>query len=378
VRPPWPEANRPQPHPILSRGVLLGTVRTLTVRGGIPACLVVILALVALAPTAEAQTRPAIQVNVAAAPSSDIVRQSGGELTFTFTVSFRCLGTGAEYGACTGQLGDQTMHVTFEEDRAPYPKGWRVQMDTRAVILKARETHQVVAKVKLLQDEPERDRFAIGLVARAQPMSGSPLDPILGGQLGQSSTHGTSVQADKILNFGEQLTSYARQFMWPLLGAAVLLLVAGAVLVERRRGALGLESSAPSQAVVAGRGASFPIEVHNGTKADDRVQLSLVGLPPDWHAVVPLNEIDLRADERTRMWVTVRAPPDAVSGQVVNFALRARPMRSGHRDAELPLQATLTGHFAPVPTPPPVPPVDMEADAPAAAPVPQPRPRRRR
>jgi hypothetical protein len=371
--------KRPKPHPILTPRSLCSAVRRLPAFRGLAYAALALVAVSLLVPLAAAQTTPQIvQVVVTGAPDEFTIRKSHGSAAFRFNISFMCQ-SGGSFGPCTGQPGETDVQVSALETKTPYPDGWEVKVDLSQVKkVKARQSIAVPVTVRLLDDEPREDRFSIGLSVTAQPVTNTNIDPLLGSQLGQSSTASDSVGVDKILNFGEQLTSWARAYMWPLLGAAVILLVAGVVLVERKRGSLDLASDAPSQSIAAGRGTSFPIRLANEAKNDDRVNLGVVNLPPDWTAIVPLSELELRGGERTQMWITLRAPPEAVPGQSLTFGLRARSTRSS-RSADLPLHVTVVagGSTAPpaeIVAPPPPPPIEFEEETVEA----QPRARRRR
>lgn len=336
-----------------------------------------------LVPAAEAQARPLIQIQVSGAPSDFTIRKSHGTTDYVFTISFTCL-SGQEYGPCTShQLAETDVQVTPVLTPEEPPTGWEVKADTAAFRMKAKESRTILVTVRLLDDEPEKPGFGIGLSARGQPITNPTIDPLLGGTLAQATSDSDQVSVEKVLNWGESLSSLARRFMWPLLFAAAILLVTGVVLVERKRGSLDVSCDNPRQSISPGRGASFPVTLRNEAKTDDRVHLALTELPPGWTAIVPLNEIELRGGERTQMWVTVRAPPDATPDATVGFKLRARSLR-GQRSSEVDLGVTVVGDSRPqdvedVVAPPPPPPIDYSTDAPATEPYRAPtRPKARR
>lgn len=354
-------------------------VRQVSALRGLAYAALALVAVVILQPLTAAQANPIIRVNVDGQPSEFVIRKSHGSTSFNFTVTFSCQTSPGTYGACPDNVGNTEVLVTFEEtERDSYPDGWEVTMDLSEARPRARESVVRTVQVRLLEDEPERDHFDIGLRVTAQPVTNPTLDPLLGNQLGQSSQATDTVEASKVLNFGEQLSAWARNYMWPLLGAAVILLVAGVVLVERKRGALSLASDAPTQSIQAGRGTSFPIRIVNESRNDDRVSLSVANLPPDWTAIVPLTDLDLRGGERTQMWITLRSPPEALPGQSLTFAMRARSAR-GQRASDLPLNVTVVGGPArnevDVPPPPPPPVMEFGGETVEAEPA---RPRRRR
>ncbi len=331
---------------------------------------------------AQAQSAPpVVQVRIDGKSSGgkdeEIIRTSGGSAKFTFTVSFVCQ-SGGEYGPCSGsQVGETDVEVEVES-ASTYPSGWSVSGDSGSFKMKAKETKSLTVTVKLTSDDPSKDKVVVELKATAQPVVNAPI-PGLPPQLGQASTATDDVTAQKIFTVAEEITYQARRFMWPLLGAAAVLLVAGVVLVEKRRGAgLKLSSTTPSQMIQPGRSASYPVRIQNDARDSDRVQLVTGELPPAWSIVVPLAELDLRGGEGTQLWVTVRAPGDASPGQSLSVDVRARSSVSPRRDSVLSLGVRVADFQAAAEQPeepdePPQEPapasIELEAEAPPAPPL---------
>lgn len=346
---------------------------------------------VLIPPLLEAQANPPalFAIQITGEPGSYTIRKDLGSTEFLFTVSFRCYTAQGAYGSCEGTpFADNDIDVAIEETSAGrYPGGWSVDVGETAFTLKAKEQKTIPVTVRLLNNNPEEPGFSIELTATSRPVApNGALDPLLNEQLEQQTTAASSVKVDARLTFGEEVTAFTRSYMWWLLGASVVLLVGAVVLVQRKRGSIELASASPVQDVAPGRGASFPVEVINDSKERDRIHLGVSDLPSEWTAVVPLSEIDLAPNERTQLWITVRAPARATAGQVVNFEVHASSVTHVNREARLPLQATVSG--APpsppvdVPTPPPledVPPVlDLEEDVEAYSPPARPEPKKAR
>lgn len=280
---------------------------------------------------------------------STVIRQSAGSAHFNFTISFQCLsgttsGGEPEYGVCSGQFGDQEVLVTLQETNRPYPDGWQVQIGAKEHRMMAKETRTVGVGVQLLRDEPERDRFSIGLAATAQPIVQPPLNTLVD-NLDQQSQDSDRVNIDKQITFAETLSAYIREFQWPLLAGAAVLILAGVILVDRkrRRPSLEFSSAQPTQSVEPGKSASFPVRLKNAGRHGDRIRVLVLDEPQDWNTILPLHELDLRPGEDTQFWVTVRAPANAQAGQVVAIRLEARSTQNGGGESTLNLQVTVSG-----------------------------------
>lgn len=293
-------------------------------------------------PSASQASQAVIQVRLTASPTEFVIRKSQGDTDFVFTVSFQCKSGTDTYAACTGQVGEQDVQVTFTPTGAPYPDGWLVSGDKpEPTGVKAKGTFSFTVNVKLADDEPAEDVFNVVMQARAKPVTSAPID--LSEPLGQESTASATVDVEKRLTFAEEVTGFARDYMWQFLGAAAVLLLSGVVMVERKRGqGLALSTDSPLQLIRPGHGASYPIRIRNDARSEDRVQLSASDLPPGWTAVLPLTELDLRGGESTQLWVTLKAPSDASPGQDFAVDFKARSSASPRRDAAVPLRVQVS------------------------------------
>lgn len=340
-------------------------------------CLALLAGLAAL-PLAAAQvpTDPLIQVQIEGEPSDQIVKKLNGVLTYTFTVSFDC-STGTGRGPCTGQLGDTQVQVEITETRkASYPMGWEIKAAPLSFRIPADATEVVTVTVTLEEEEPEDSEFTVELRANARPIVESPagggLGDLLNDQGSQSSTASDSVQGTEELTTAEQLVGFGRRFMWPLMGAAAVLMLAGVILVERRRGSIEVSCDQPQQEILPGRGVSFPVRIRNSTKESHRFGLRVSELPAGWTAILPLDEIDLPANDETQFYVSIKAPPTATPGEAVQGELRVRALRGATLEESTTFRVTVaqdpyssaTFSAPPTPSAPPGPAPSIELPAP--------------
>lgn len=305
-------------------------------------------------PVATAQD-PVYQVQLNAEPSAATVGKSLGQVRFTYTISI-------DYDSNPVTDTARFEIVVEYTNKKAIPDGWLVSVSTTSVNLSGpKETATVLVTATLTNDRPARDEFPITLKVTAKPKfsTGIPIPD----SLKQQSSDEQTVEARKKLTPAETVTSFVRNYMWLLLGAAGLIFLVAVVLTRKKKGVLALHSDQPTQEVSAGRGASFPVRLTNESTVDDRVRLSLTPLPPRWNAVVPLSELSLRPQESTQIWVTLRAPADAAPGETASFELEAASVSSAQR-ARTPLQAVVVPAYAPtvpvepLPLPPPVPPLE--------------------
>jgi hypothetical protein len=106
----------------------------------------------------------------------------------------------------------------------------------------------------------------------------------------------------------------------------VAVLIAIPLALRRRRGAVAnaaLSCPEPLKPVRAGKGASFPIELKNTGDKATKLALDVGAVPEGWSAFLPLPEIQLAPKEARGLWLMVRAPPDAKSGDAAEVEVRA-------------------------------------------------------
>lgn len=323
-----------------------------------------VLALVLLSALASAQA-PApgttYQLRVNGGPN-DTIRKSHGSAEYEFEVSMQCRAVTGEYTACTGTQGDATADVRISESKkSAYPTGWRVNVDPESFTMRAGDAPKVVTvTVSLLTDDPEKDSITVEIEATGTVRSSLPLVPIETAVPARD-----SVKTEKILDGAEQLVSYLKRFMWPLIGIGAILLIAAFVLRERKKGSVELQTDTEVQELLPGRGASFALTVRNESRDEDRIHLGAGPLPPGWVSIIPLTEIDLHPGERSQIWLTVRAPSRVRPGESVPLDVTARSTRFRGREARLAL-SVIVAEPAPTqpssfpPAAPPAPPEPLE------------------
>ncbi|MFA5862583.1 MAG: hypothetical protein WDA16_12905 [Candidatus Thermoplasmatota archaeon] len=140
-----------------------------------------------------------------------------------------------------------------------------------------------------------------------------------------------------------------------LIAGVVLVAVAIAIPLALRkrgspRGASALTCPEPLKPVRAGRGASFPIEIRNPKDTPTKLALEVGAVPEGWSAFLPLPEIQLAPKETRGLWLMVRSPADARSGDAAEVEIKAtdpeqpnRPSTVKIRAEVMPAGATETG-----------------------------------
>lgn len=108
-------------------------------------------------------------------------------------------------------------------------------------------------------------------------------------------------------------------------GLVLVVVTVAIVLLMRRRRPAGamLTCPEPLKFVKAGRGASFPIEVRNHAAKPARLALCVGAVPEGWSAFLPLPDIQLAANEVRGLWLMVRAPESAKTGDAVDVEIVA-------------------------------------------------------
>ena len=285
-----------------------------------------------------AQTEQAyFRVNLAIADAKVTIEEVSGSKEVEAVISMSCLEDADSYGPCTGPLATTPIDVELIVE-AP-PAGWSTNPSTSSFRMPANEERRTRITIKLLQDEPDADSFGMRVRATATPDHPLPA-------FSQPSQASDVVTVEKKLTVAQKVVNFTGAYAPWLLGAAGLAIVGIVLLARKKKGRLLLMSDAPQQTVLPGRGASFPVRIENEARDPDRVRLGVGQLPQGWAAIIPLDEIDLRPNEQTQLWVTVRCPPRALPGDVVNFDLRASSLGGSQREARVPLRVEVSGGSA--------------------------------
>lgn len=107
-----------------------------------------------------------------------------------------------------------------------------------------------------------------------------------------------------------------------LVGLAIAVPVAIRQRKPTRGGAL-VTCPEPLKQVRAGSGASFPLELRNPGDVATKLTLEVGSVPDGWSAFLPLPEIQLAPKETRGLWLMVRSPIDAQSGEAVDVEVSA-------------------------------------------------------
>jgi hypothetical protein len=208
----------------------------------------------------------------------------------------------------------------------PVPNGWAISSITPATCsIQPDEKCEFTIDVKLTTDDPDAAKVAMQFMIHARPTFEGPLDPILGPALqNQESTTTAATEVRRELEPAEALTSFVFLNAWILAVVAVaILVVVGVLLRGRRRGGIAIATDTAVQEVVPGRGASFPIVLTNLGGTKEPVVLGTSDVPPGWSAILPLERLELQANESTTIWLTLKSPANAKPGENVQVAFIA-------------------------------------------------------
>ena len=127
-------------------------------------------------------------------------------------------------------------------------------------------------------------------------------------------------------------------------GIVLIIVTLAIVLLLRRRTPAGAMLSCPEplKFVKAGRGASFPIEVRNAADKPARLGLAVGAVPEGWSAFLPLPEIQLAAKETRGLWLMVRAPETAKTGDAIDVDILATDPAAPNKPKKVRVRAEVT------------------------------------
>lgn len=113
-----------------------------------------------------------------------------------------------------------------------------------------------------------------------------------------------------------------------IVGLGGLILAAAGVVgylgLRRGRARLRLSCPDPTRQAAPGQGTNFPVRLENVGGDAVTIDVETDDVPEDWVAFVPLPTVELEAGEGRELWVTVKPPPQAETGQTVEIGLTAR------------------------------------------------------
>lgn len=194
------------------------------------------------------------------------------------------------------------------------------------VVEPSTRVHFVVTVTNTVTD-PDAPGVEITLKYKSTPsFSGSPPDPITAALIpAMSQTHEAQAKGSVGLKLdaSEQVVSLVRRYPLIVLAAAGGMLALGVVLVRKRKGGLRVETEAPIQEVLPGRGASFPVLVTNEGGQKASLGLTTSEVPPGWSAILPVDRIELGPNESTTIWLTLKAPAVAHPGEHIQVSFVA-------------------------------------------------------
>ncbi len=283
-----------------------------------------LLVLVAAGPAA-AQGGPYYQISAEADQTSAQITERFGQVEYEVTVRAQ--------GDQSSPFDDQVaIEFTAEYSGTP-PAGWstpEITPGTRQA--NPGEDVTFTITVGLTSDNPAQDRFRFDIVFTSDPDIPSQVEPLLTGGNEQTDSETVTLTASKALTTSESVTSFADQYKWFLLVGAAGIFLLAIVLVRRKKG-VEISCAEPTQEVLPGRGASFPVRLLNESSEKDTFFLSTSELPAGWNVLLPVESIELQSGEQDTVWLTVKSPSTARPGERVQFELfassRARPGQEG-------------------------------------------------
>lgn len=269
-----------------------------------------------------------------------------------------------------------TINFNAEYTGTP-PAGWGTpEIEPSQWTAQPGETETVTITVNLQSDEPAQDRFRFNIEFTSSPDIPSQVEPLFAGANEQSDSESVSLTVAKVLTTSESITAFADEYKWFLLVGAAGIFLLAIVLVRRKKG-VDISCSEPTQEVLPGRGASYPVRLRNEAPEEDTFFLSTSELPSGWNVLLPVESIDLRGGEQDTVWLTVKAPGTARPGERVQFELFASSRASPGQEGSVGLEAAVVDQYQAQPGDEPFqtmpeepertgPPPDLEVHEPAA------------
>lgn len=314
--------------------VALSSSRTLVLLG-------LAAALVASVPGAAAQDpqEPYYQVSVRAEPVAATITEALGSATFEITFSANPQGSAPPL---TGQV---LIDFTIESRSPAAPAGWSdVTIEPTLVEgVPPGEERSVNVTVRLTSTDV--DAASYGMVVRVTSNPRATAGAALTVPNVQDSHFAdATLTATRQLTTAESITAFANQNRFWLLGVAGVILVGGFLLVRRKKG-LHVYCEQPSQPLIPGRGASFPVRIYNPGASKDILSLRTTSVPEGWSVLVPIDQIELPGGQGDTIWVTIKSPPNAVSGQRVSVELLVASTITPAREGSVSLEAVVQQGF---------------------------------
>lgn len=219
------------------------------------------------------------------------------------------------------------------------PEGWVAHADPADFALGPGESQSVVVVVQVAAQAPRSADFEI--VAQLVPQGVQDV-PGVGPLADPESEARTTVSAVREESFTRDLLERIGPGVYVLLLAVLAALVlVGAVLVQRRRGAVHLDAPQPQVVLGPGGRGSVRLLVENSGRQDDSMVFHVSDVDPGWAAFLPVPELRVRADHAEELQLVVIAPADAPPGARQSVQVQATASRQAGRPASVTVEAVV-------------------------------------
>lgn len=305
--------------------------------GGVIAVTAAVLLGALVGPSAAQGGEPYYQIEAEADENRVTIEERFGTATFEVTV----VADGQQDDPFDSQV---TITYTANYTGTP-PEGWSTpEIDPQRDTANPGEEVTFTVTVRLTSDEPQTNDFRFNVRFTSNPQIPSQLDPLFTGANEQSDSDTVTLTASKSLTTSEAVTAFADQYKWFLLiGAAGIFLLA--IVLVRRKKSVDVTCSEPTQEVLPGRGASFPVRLHNDSGDDDTFFLSTSELPAGWNVLLPVESIEIGGGAEDTVWVTVKAPGTVRAGERVQFELFASSRSSPGQEGSVQLEVVVVDQY---------------------------------
>jgi hypothetical protein len=300
-------------------------------------------ALVAM-PAATAQGgcqsgQPVYRVEASVSPSQVTITERFGQALFEIDV---------KAVPCQASPVDDQTRIDFQiSDKSVVPNGWsEASIDPlNKAGVRVGESFKVKVTITIQSPDVASEIATLSVQITSTPRSTSPVAPptALPGY-SMSDSANVSMTAKRQLTTAESVTNFADKNKWWLvsLGVGAILL---AVALMRRKASINVDSEQPTQEVVPGRGASFPVRIHNPGNQADSFMLSAGEAPKGWSVILPVETLDLAGGDLDTVWVTVKSPPTAQAGERISFRVYVSSRQRAGLEGEVSLQAVVVDRY---------------------------------
>lgn len=297
--------------------------------------LLVLVVLLGLAPTAEAQSADAGTVSVSVS-QQQLVASVEESAAFDVDVSFT-----------SDSPLDSAQDRTVLVEVTGAPEGWSAVLDRSRLSMGPGDTERVTVTVSITVNA-EADDADLVVTASLLPRGinsvpqGSTLDP--------ADTADASVTVLREDPLTREVVEAVGAWLWLLLAAGLVLAIVSVKLVyDTRRVAVRLHAKTTEVAVEAGSRVAVPLRVENLTRVEDTVVFHVAPMPDGWAAHLPVPQLDLDGGQSEELHLIIQAPADAPPGAREVVGISAHSAQAPKRAAELVIAAVVQeddGHRA--------------------------------